>query len=210
MAVVETGSTRGLSFDHVFIAGIERRRSIDDQQRKLGYLAITRAAESVTLSYSEHGQRGEEQPPSQLAEAALAAAGAEWEERGEELFGPDEALHGAFNELRDELLGDLPRVAGTFAELRLDNDLDLTLGVVRYLELAKLAAVIGRPADQDVASALAQANSVLLQSATATQREALESSPLDDLILSAENDARARSAATARRGEPSLEARGSC
>ena len=169
-------------------------------------MAITRAAKTLTLSYSGHGQRGELQPPSQLAEAALAAAGEEWEERGEELFGPDEALHGAFNELRDELLGDLPRVAGTFAELRLDNDLDLTLGVVRYLELAKLAAVIGRPPDQDVEAALAQANAVLLQSATATQREALESSPLDELILSAEHDARARSAATARRGEPSLEA----
>ncbi|MDP5033984.1 MAG: ATP-dependent helicase, partial [Solirubrobacteraceae bacterium] len=206
VAVVEVGSTRGLSFDHVFVAGMERRRSIDDEQRKLAYVAITRAAETVTLSYSERGGRSELQPPSQLAEAALTAAGAEWEERGEELFGPDEALHGAFNELRDELLGDLPRVAGTFAELRLDNDLDLTLGVVRYLELAKLAAVIGRPADQDVESALAQANAVLLQSATATQREALESSPLDELILGAEHDARVRSAATARRGEPSLEA----
>ncbi len=206
VAVVEAGSTRGLSFDHVFVAGMERQRSVDDEQRELSYLAITRAAESVTLSYSERGQRGEQQLPSQLAEAALAAAGAQWEERGEELFGPDEALHGAFNELRDELLGDLPRVAGTFAELRLDNDLDLTLGVVRYLELAKLAAVIGRPAEQDVESALAQANAVLLQSATAVQREALESSPLDELILSAEDDARARSAATARRGEPSLEA----
>lgn len=206
VAVVEVGSTRGLSFDHVFVAGLERRRSIDEQQRKLSYLAITRAAESVTLSYSAHGQRGEMQPASQLAEAALAAANEVWEERSEELFGPDEALHGAFNELRDELLGDLPRVAGTFAELRLDNDLDLTLGVVRYLELAKLAAVIGRPADQDVEAALAQANAVLLQSATATQREALESSPLDELILGAEHDARARSAATARRGEPSLEA----
>ena len=206
VAVVEVGSTRGLSFDHVFVAAMERRRSIDDELRKLSYVAITRAAESVTLSYSEHGQHGEKQPASQLAEAALAAAGGQWEERSEELFGPDEALHGAFNELRDELLGDLPRVAGTFAELRLDNDLDLTLGVVRYLELAKLAAVIGRPADQDVESALAQANTVLLQSATATQREALESSPLDELILGAEDDARARSAATARRGEPSLEA----
>jgi len=47
---------------------------------------------------------------------------------------------------------------------------------------------------------------VLLQSATSQQREILETSPLDDLILGAERDARARSAAIARRGEPSLEA----
>ncbi len=206
VAVVEIGLARGLSFDHVFVASMERQRRVDDELRKLSYLAITRASQSVTLSYSEHRERGELQPPSQLAEAALAAAGSQWEQRSEELFGPDEALQGAFNELRDELLGDLPRVAGTFADLRLDNDLDLTLGVVRYLELAKLAAVIGRPAEQDVEGALAQANAVLLQSATATQREALESSPLDELILSAEHDARARAAATVRRGEPSLEA----
>ncbi len=206
VAVVEAQATRGLSFDHVFVVGMQRAADSDESRRRLTYVAITRAAQQLVLSYVEQDGRGALQAPSALAESALTATGADWQQRDEELFGPDEALYGAFNELRDELLGDLPRVAGTFAELRLDNDLDLTLGVVRYLELCKLAAVIGRPPEQDVADALAQANTVLLQSATATQREALESSPLDQLILSAERDARARSAATARRGEPSLEA----
>ena len=205
VAVLEAEALAGLEFDHVYCAGQQQEREIDDRSRARAYVELTRARTSVTLSYSEQGERGELRQPSPLAQSALDAAGASWEQRSEELFGPDEALHGAFNELRDELLGDLPRVAGTLAELRLDNDLDLTLGVVRYLELCKLAAVIGRPDDQDVASALTQANAVLLQSATATQREAFESSPLDELILGAERDARARAAATARRGEPSLE-----
>ncbi len=134
-----------------------------------------------------------------------AAVGGTWAERDEELFGPDEALHGAFTALRDELLRDVPRVAGTLAELRLDTDLEVTIGVSRYLELVKLAAVMQRPEGQSVDEALAQVDAVLLGVATAQQRELLASSPLDDMIRSAERDARARAAAIARSAEPSLE-----
>ena len=70
----------------------------------------------------------------------------------------------------------------------------------------KLAAVLRRPEGQSVADALAQAGAVLAQGASVVQREMLESSPLDELVLSAERDARARSAAIARSAEPSLEA----
>jgi DNA helicase-2/ATP-dependent DNA helicase PcrA len=49
-------------------------------------------------------------------------------------------------------------------------------------------------------------NAVLAQATTAQQREVLESSPLDELILAAERDARARASAIARSAEPSLEA----
>ena len=45
-------------------------------------------------------------------------------------------------------------------ELRLDNDLDVTHGVVGYLELLKLAALLNRPEGQSVDEALAQVNAV--------------------------------------------------
>ena len=176
------------------------------EMRRLLHLAMTRAREGLVLSYSARTERGAVQPPSPFAEEALVAVGGAWEDRDEELFGPEEALHAAFTELRQELLSDLPRVAGTLNELRLDADLEVTHGVTRYLELLKLSAVMERPEGQSVAEALAQVNAVLLQVSTSQQREVLESSPLDELILGAERDARARSAAIVRRGEPSLEA----
>jgi DNA helicase-2/ATP-dependent DNA helicase PcrA len=231
--VLEMSAAGGREFDHVFLLGMQASRIpgvagsrpdpvpaelVDgratpsgeadghlEAMRRLAYLAITRACERVVFCWVHRGRRGALQPPSPLAEEALAAAGADWQERREELFGTDETLHGAFAELRDELMGDLPRVAGTIGELRLDNDLDVTLGVVRYLELVKLAAVIGRPEGQSVEEALFQANAVLLQSATTVQREALESSPLDELVLAAERETEERAAAIARRAEPSLE-----
>ncbi|MBU3675203.1 MAG: ATP-dependent helicase, partial [Solirubrobacteraceae bacterium] len=233
--VLAMSSAGGREFDHVFILGMQgsnfpgspgsgpdpvpaelvdgpgphapgdRDALHVDAMRRLAYLALTRARERVVMCWVERGRRGALQPPSPLAEAALDAVGGEWEERREELFGTDETLHAAFAGLRDELMGDLPRVAGTIGELRLDNDLDVTLGIVRYLELIKLAAVIGRPDGQSVDEALEQANAVLLQSATSVQREALEASPLDELVLAAERDTEARAAAIARRAEPSLE-----
>ncbi len=164
------------------------------EMRRLLHLAMTRAREGLVLSYSARTERGAVQPPSPFAEEALLAVGGSWEDRDEELFGPEEALHAAFTELRQELLSDVPRVAGTLNELRLDADLEVTHGVTRYLELLKLSAVMERPEGQSVAEALAQVNAVLLQVSTSQQREVLESSPLDELILGAERDARARSA----------------
>lgn len=176
------------------------------EMRRLLHLAMTRASEGLVLAYTGRTERGALQPPSPFAEEARVAVDGEWVDREEGLFGPDEALHAAFSELRDELLTDVPRVAGTLGDLRLDTGTDLGHGVIRYLELVKLASVLNRPQGQDVAEALAQANVVLLQSATVVQREMLESSPLDELVLSAERDARARTAAIARSAEPSLEA----
>jgi CRISPR/Cas system-associated exonuclease Cas4 (RecB family) len=77
---------------------------------------------------------------------------------------------------------------------------------VRYLELLKVSALLARPEGQSVAEALPQINAAILQAATAQQREIFESSPLDDVLLDAERDARARAAAIAARDEPSLEA----
>src|SRR5439155_3627892 len=155
--------------------------------------------------YAARADGGALQPPSPFAEEARMALVAEWEDREEELFGPDETLHATFQALRDELLQGVSRVGSRLGELRLDTDLDVAHGVVRYLELLKLAALMGRPEGQSLTDALAAANASILQAATSQQREILQTSSLDEMILDAERDARARAVAIAARDEPSLE-----
>jgi DNA helicase-2/ATP-dependent DNA helicase PcrA len=83
--------------------------------------------------------------------------------------------------------------------------LDISHGVVRYLELVKLAALIDRPAGQSVAEALPDINARLLAASTSLQREIYETSALDDTLRAAEHDDGARVQAIAARDEPSLE-----
>jgi DNA helicase II / ATP-dependent DNA helicase PcrA len=129
-----------------------------------------------------------------------------WEERGEELFGPAETLHSTFRMLRDELLDTVARTGSRLSELRFDTDLDVSHAVVRYMELLKLAALLERPPEQDLAEALPEINARLARAVTAEQREIFETSALDEYLLDAERDARRRAAAVAARDEPSLEA----
>jgi DNA helicase-2/ATP-dependent DNA helicase PcrA len=233
VAVLPLHAAKGREFDHVFVCGLQssrmpgaRRRLVEplpeellsedggrahskqehlDEMRRLLHVAMTRARRGLVLAYAAHSGRGAPQHPSPFAEEARAALGARWEERGEELFGPDEALHAAIGGLRDELLRDVQQIGARLGELRLDTDLDVAHGVTRYLELLKLAALLARPEGQDVADALPGVNAAILQAATAQQREILQTSALDDVLLGAERDARVRAAATAARREPSLE-----
>jgi DNA helicase-2/ATP-dependent DNA helicase PcrA len=120
--------------------------------------------------------------------------------------------------MREEVLGGAIRIAGRLGELRLDTDLDISHGVVRYLELVKLAALRERPPGQSVAEALADINQRLLAACTPLQREIFQTSTLDDTLLAAERGgteagsealpAVAASAQSpfARREEPSLQA----
>ena len=165
---------------------------------------MTRAREGLVLAYAAHSERGAPQHPSPFAEEARAALGAEWEDVEEQLFGPDEALHAAIGQLRDELLSDVQQIGARLGELRLDTDLDVAHGVTRYLELLKLAALHARPEGQDVADALPGINAAILHAATAQQREILQTSSLDDVLLDGERDAGVRAKATAARHEPSL------
>ncbi len=172
--------------------------------RRLLAVAMTRARRGLVLAHPTQSASGALQPPSPFAEEARAALGAEWEELEEALFGPEEALHATFSALRDELLADVARVGKGLGELRLDTDLDVTHAVARYLELVKLAALIERPAGQSVADALAPVNERLAASLSPLQREVLQTSGLDELLLDAERHDRARAAARAARSEPSL------
>jgi len=174
--------------------------------RRLLHIAMTRASAGLVLAYPAWAASGAVQPPSPFAEEARAALDAQWEDVGEELFGPEEALHATFQALRDELLSDVARVGKGLGELRLDTDLDVTHAVTRYLELVKLAALLERPAGQPVSDALGLINERLAAAVSPAQREVLATSTLDELLLDSERDDRARAAARAARSEPSLQA----
>ena len=186
--------------------GPDDRTAHAASMRRLLHTAMTRAGRGLVLAYPGHAANGAVQQPSPFAEEARIAIAGAWEQLEEELFGPAEALHATFQALRDELLSDVARVGKGLSELRLDADLDVTHAVARYLELVKLAALMQRPAGQPVAEALAPVNALLAASVSPLQREVLQTSTLDELLLDAERDDRARAAARAARTEPSLEA----
>jgi RecB family exonuclease len=96
---------------------------------------------------------------------------------------PDAHLEAAFQRLREEVLDSVARIGGRLGELRLDTELDVSHGIVRYLELVKLAALLQRPAGQDMAEALTDINARLLAAATPLQREILQTSALDEALV---------------------------
>ena len=97
-------------------------------------------------------------------------------------LGADGGLEAAFQLLREEVLDGVARIGGRLGELRLDTELDISHGVVRYLELLKLAALLQRPDGQSLDDALADVNARLLAAATPLQREIFLTSTLDDTL----------------------------
>jgi DNA helicase-2/ATP-dependent DNA helicase PcrA len=230
--VLAMHAAQGLEFDHVYVLGLHAARMPgahtrtlepiapalmkeelpqDDhaahvaEMRRLLHVAMTRARERLVLVHPQASDRGAAQPPSPFAEEARVALGAEWEERAEELFGPDESLHSTYRILRDELLETIKRTGSRIGELRFDTDLDVSHAVVRYLELVKLAALIERVRDGGLREAMDEVNSRIAQAITPEQREIFSSSSLDDYLLGTDRDTRRRTAAIAAREEPSLE-----
>jgi len=230
--VLAMHAAQGLEFDHVYVLGLHAARMPgahtralepiapvlmkealpqDDhaahvaQMRRLLHVAMTRARRRLVLVHPQASDRGAAQPPSPFVEEARVALGANWDERAEELFGPDESLHSTYRILRDELLETIKRTGSSLGELRFDTDLDVSHAVVRYLEVVKLAALIERSRDQPLADALDEVNARIAQVITPEQREIFQSSSLDDYLLGADRDTRRRAAAIAAREEPSLE-----
>jgi DNA helicase-2/ATP-dependent DNA helicase PcrA len=212
VAVLPMHRTKGLEFDHVFVCGLDAARMPGRnareprlaEMRRVLHIAMTRARHGLVLAYAAQTESGAPQHASPFAEEARAALDQQWEAIEEELFGPDEALHAVIGRLRDELLAGVQQIGSRLGELRLDTDLDVAHGVTRYLELLKLSALLARPEGQDVADALPGINAAILQAATAQQREVLQTSSLDDVLMTAERDAQGRAAASAARHEPSL------
>jgi len=106
--------------------------------------------------------------------------------------------------LREEVLASVARIGGRLGELRLDTELDVSHGVVRFLELLKLSALLQRSGEQGLAEALADINARLLAATTPLQRDIFQTSTLDDTLLAADCDERARAQAIAPREEHSL------
>jgi DNA helicase II / ATP-dependent DNA helicase PcrA len=119
-------------------------------------------------------------------------------------------LHTTLALLREEVLASVGRIGGRLSELRLDTELDISHGVVRYLELLKLSALLQRPAGQLVEEALADVNARLLTATTSLQREIFQTSTLDETLRNARGetaggcDDRALAQAVAPREEHSL------
>ncbi len=212
----------GMELEHVFLLGLGARLSAgesapvpdellleplasDDEATRTRQLeqrlesGAARAARTAVMSYVVAGGG-----PHEVLEAARARDGGTWEPIEEELFAPAETLPASYRLLREELLASTTRTAGRLAELRLDTDLDISHAVVRYLELLKVAALIARPEGQPLAEALRDVNARLGGAVTSAQREILATSPLDDFLLEAERDDRARAQVVAARDEPSL------
>jgi RecB family exonuclease len=98
------------------------------------------------------------------------------------LDAPDEHLQETYQLLREEVLESVARIGGHLGELRLDTELDISHGVVRFLELVKLAALLQRPAGQELQEALGDVNARLLAATTPVQREIFQTSPLDEAL----------------------------
>ncbi len=118
----------------------------------------------------------------------------------------EERLERIVQALREELAQGIGRIGDRLAELRLDTDLDISHGVVRYLELLKVSALIQRPPGQDLGEALADINGRLLAAATPLQREILQTSPLDQMLLAEPDAEETPSRPIVAREELSLEA----
>ena len=118
-------------------------------------------------------------PAEGASEAALEA-----EEHGPPARGTGgEHLDELLASLREELIAGVARIGERLGELRLDTDLDISHGVVRYLELLKLSALLQRREAQPPEEALADINARLLAAATPLQREILQTSTLDEALL---------------------------
>ncbi len=147
----------------------ERRSTLRDLARHLGALAGEAQQDS-------HPGDGSERTPPESGTSGQTVKEAESESAVSQ-------LEAAFQLMREEVLASVARIGGRLGELRLDTDLDISHGVVRYLELLKLAALLQRPAGQDMADALSDINARLLAAATPLQREILQTSTLDDALL---------------------------
>jgi DNA helicase-2/ATP-dependent DNA helicase PcrA len=212
-------AVHGCEFDHVFVVGLDADlagappsavaegagsgdamaellaersgRAVEDWPTGVGralYVALTRARRRVVLLHgARDGSRAPQQPLAAAEDARRAVAGA-WEDRAP-AHDAAQSLHTAARMVREQLLADVARIGGRLGELRLDTGEDISHGVVRYLELLKLAALLERPPRQSVADALPDVNARLLAACTPLERELFETSELDAVLTAAESRA---------------------
>jgi DNA helicase-2/ATP-dependent DNA helicase PcrA len=184
VSLMRLDDARAQEFEHVFLAGLG-----GDEAAGMGrslYLGITRAHSRAVLVFATRDATLAPQGALAAAEAARAAIGGRWEDVTPALECTD-ALRAAARMLRRELLDDVGRIGGRLGELRLDTGEDISHGVVRYLELLKLAALQERPSERSLADALPDLNTRLLAACTPLERELFAASELDAALLSTES-----------------------
>ncbi len=230
VVLAEPAQVKGLEFDAVYLlglyAGSMRLAPWEDRwvpealatgslpeagdeltntrQRRLAYVAMTRAARSVVLSWPEETDH-DAANPAPFYEAMRDGLGAVEEVQTEEVFGPAEGLHATYRMIRDEVLESSWRAGSALSEMRLDTAEDVNAAVARYLELIKLASLLQRPGREATREALGAVNELLARVATPEQRAVFETSVLDDYVLGEERARDARREGIAARREPSLE-----
>jgi DNA helicase II / ATP-dependent DNA helicase PcrA len=164
---------RALAVDYV---RAQPHASTRDLARHLATVVPDAHAEAPTVdpSPARHGE--------QMPAGDPAGEGDHANSQLKEDVHPDSEIEATFQLLREEVLDGVARIGGRLGELRLDTELDISHGVVRYLELLKLAALLQRPDGQSLADALADVNARLLAAATPLQREIFLTSTLDDTL----------------------------
>lgn len=163
-------------------SGADRGQARSDQAGAIDEL-LSRGCKSVVLCYARAAQGQQECVPLAAVERVRDARNAQWQDMAGGPADPEEAIEAALRTMRQELLDGVASIGGRLGELRLDTEVDVSHGIVRYLELVKLAALLERAPDQSVAEALADVNARLLTAVTPLQREILESSTLDEELL---------------------------
>jgi len=166
-----------------------------------------RRLQAMAGEFVRGGGAGARELARHLATAVPEAEAAERDsaELAGEQAGSDH-LAEALARLREELSESVARIGGRIGELRLDTDLDISHGVVRYLELLKVSALMQRREGQDLAEAIDDVNVRLLAAATPLQREILQTSTLDESLLAAERGEAPGAGPIAFREEHSLRA----
>ncbi len=174
--VIALARRRKLDMVAALAAAIESPQIPPDARERVGrFLELRReAAEALDAGR-----------PDLLARVVLGVEGRDREERQPQeglRREEDEALQKTLRMMREEVLASVARIGGRLGELRLDTDLDISHGMVRYLELLKLSALTQRPDGQSLEEALADINARLLAATTPLQREIFQTSALDELL----------------------------
>jgi len=205
--LLSLGSQCEQGVTHAYLLGLQQAALHRDSQVEEAavWRAIESASESVVLSYPQ-SEEGVMSQPADFVERLRQASSCEWEDRAQGPAQPEEMIEAALRSMRQELLDGVSSIGARLGELRLDTDVDVSHGVVRYLELVKLAALLERPQGQSISDALSDVNARLLAAVTPLQREILESSTLDEELLGgrASGSQLAPALARAAAGEPSL------